>query len=97
MLSFSEVKNKHFGTLEYYVPIVARVHGDDHPELHEVSQIFDAIREKIKAAGAAKPELDDEFAQLRAVTNYYAVPGNACDTYRAAYEMLAELDRAYHA
>ncbi|HAF59558.1 MAG TPA: iron-sulfur cluster repair di-iron protein, ric, partial [Clostridiales bacterium UBA9856] len=34
--TFNEVKARHFKTLEQYVPIVARVHGDKHPEFHEV-------------------------------------------------------------
>ncbi|NLP43838.1 MAG: iron-sulfur cluster repair di-iron protein, ric [Peptococcaceae bacterium] len=95
-LSFNEVKEKHFPTLEQYVPIVARVHGKDHPEFHEVHQIFDTIKAKVEEAGSAKAELEAEFAQLRKVTDNYTVPNDVCESYEAVYKMLAEADKAYH-
>ncbi|NLM21981.1 MAG: iron-sulfur cluster repair di-iron protein, ric [Peptococcaceae bacterium] len=95
-LTFNEVKEKHFPTLEQYVPIVARVHGKHHPEFHEVHQLFDTIKVKVKEAGSAKAELEAEFAQLRKVTNNYTVPNNVCESYEAVYKMLAEADKAYH-
>ncbi len=94
---FNEAKEQHFQTLKQYVPIVARVHGDNHPEFHEVRQVFDALNEKIKAAGANLPDLKEEFASLRKITNNYTVPGDVCESYEAVYSKLAELDKAYHA
>ena len=35
-LTFDEAKKKHFRTLKQYMPIVAKVHGSNHPEFHEV-------------------------------------------------------------
>jgi len=96
-LTFAEVKKKHFRTLKQYMPIVARVHGGNHPEFHEVHKLADAIMEKAKAAGAKKPELDEEFARLRVVTDNYIIPGDVCESFEAVYQMLAEIDRAYHA
>jgi len=57
MSTFNEIKKDRFPTLEQYVPIVARVHGEHHPEFHEVRKIFDAINKKIKEAGSERPEL----------------------------------------
>ena len=51
-LTFNEVRERHFKTLEQYVPIVARVHGGSHPEFHKVHKLFDAINKKIKEAGS---------------------------------------------
>ena len=34
-------------------------------EFHEVRKLFDAIIKKTKEAGLEKPELNEEFAQLR--------------------------------
>ncbi|MFY9139787.1 MAG: hypothetical protein WAO30_03345 [Thermacetogeniaceae bacterium] len=97
MSTFNEVRDRHFKTLEQYVPIVARVHGDKHPEFHEVHKLFEAINKKIKEAGSERPELNEEFAKLREVTNNYTVPADVCESYEAVYKMLAELDQAYQA
>ncbi|MDD2442553.1 MAG: iron-sulfur cluster repair di-iron protein, ric [Eubacteriales bacterium] len=96
-LTYKQAKRKYLKTLEQYVPIVARVHGDNHPEFHDVHDLFDTVSQKIKAAGPDKPELEDEFTRLRAITGNYTVPGDVCESYEAVYTMLAELDRAYHA
>lgn len=96
-LTYKQAKEKHFKTLEQYVPIVSRVHGGNHPEFHEVRKLFDSIREKTKEAGSNKPELNEEFAKLREITDNYTVPGDVCESYEAVYNMLAEVDEAYKA
>ena len=95
MSAFNETKENQFPKLEQFVPIVARVHGEHHPEFHDVRIVFDAINEKIKAAGSGKPELNEEFAKLRAITDNYKVPGDVCEAYEAVYNMLSEVDKAY--
>mgnify|MGYP000890673462 FL=1 len=97
MATFNEVKERNLKILEQYVPVVARVHGGTHPEFHDVHRLFDQINAKIKEAGLEKPELDNEFKQLREVTGNYTVPDDVCESYEAVYNMLAELDKAYHA
>lgn len=67
--AFNEAKVKHFKTLGQYVPIVARVHGENHPEFHDVHTLFDALAKKIKEAGSKVPDLNEEFAKLREITN----------------------------
>ncbi|WP_031516543.1 hypothetical protein [Desulfofalx alkaliphila] len=94
---FNDVKERHFNKLEQYVPVVARVHGGSHPEFHEVRALFEAISKKIKGAGSERPELNEEFAKLREITNNYTVPADVCETYEGVYKMLAELDKAYQA
>ncbi|MDD3706520.1 MAG: iron-sulfur cluster repair di-iron protein, ric [Clostridiaceae bacterium] len=96
-LIFDQIKEKNFKTLEQYVPIVARVHGGNHPEFHEVRKVFDEIIKKTKKTGAENPELSEEFAKLREITNNYTVPGDVCESYAAVYNMLAEVDKAYNA
>ncbi|NLY53548.1 MAG: iron-sulfur cluster repair di-iron protein, ric [Firmicutes bacterium] len=95
-LSFDEVRKKHVPTLTQYVPIVARVHGGSHPEFHVVHKLFNTIKDKLETTGLTRPQLTEEFAQLRAVTNDYRVPDDVCESYSTVYNMLAELDRAYH-
>ena len=94
MTKFNEVKEKHFKKLELYVPDVARVHGDQHPEFHEVHELYKEIKGKIEAE-SERPELTDEFEQLRKITDNYKVPEDTCESYEAVYNMLAELDVAY--
>ncbi|NLY73861.1 MAG: iron-sulfur cluster repair di-iron protein, ric [Firmicutes bacterium] len=94
---FNRVTAEHLKTLEQYAPVVARVHGGNHPEFHEVRKLFDAINKKIKEAGTGKPELNGEFQQLRKITDNYIVPDDVCESYAAVYQMLAELDEAYMA
>ena len=95
-LSFNKVKEKNFKTLSQYVPIVARVHGESHPEFHEVHKYFDLIVKKTEEAGEEKPGLNEEFEKLREITNNYTVPDDVCESYEAVYNMLSELDKAYH-
>ncbi len=95
-LTFNEVKGTHFKTLSQYVPIVDRVHGAHHPEFHKVRSLFEEINEKTKKAGTNKPELNEEFKNLREITNNYTVPGDVCESYEAVYNMLEEIDKAYH-
>lgn len=92
---FRGLVQQNLGTLKLYVPIVARVHGGHHPEFHEVHEIFNTLVSKIEAAGGAIPELEEEFASLRKITDSYAVPGDTCETYEAVYKMLGEMDGAY--
>lgn len=89
-----ETKSK-FKTLDQYVPVVARVHGASHPEFLEVRKVYDHIIEKMKASGDKKANLNEEFAQLREITNHYKVPGEVCESYEAVYHMLAEVDELY--
>ena len=93
---FNRVKEEYLPLLEQYVPIVARVHGGSHPEFHEVKKVFDKISDKMKQAGINKADLEREFTSLRDITDNYTVPADVCETYEAVYNMLAELDQAYH-
>ena len=60
-----------------------------------MKRLFDRLRSKVEAAGAGKPDLQDEFQELRRITNY-TVPEDVCESYEAVYRMLAELDQAYY-
>jgi len=95
MKKFNEAVEQNLGRLEQYVPVVARVHGGSHPEFHDVKKIFDEVNVKIKNTGADKPDLDNEFKELRQITDNYTVPGDVCESYEAVYNMLEEVDKAY--
>ncbi len=97
MLTFDEVIKRNFEKLQLFVPIVARVHGENHPEFHDVHKLFDEISAKIKNAAPEKPDLDSELKQLREITNNFTVPDGVCESCEAVYNMLAEIDKAYQA
>lgn len=95
MKKFNEALEQNLGRLEQYVPVVARVHGGSHPEFHDVKRVFDEVSIKVKNAGADKADLDNEFKELRKITDNYTVPGDVCESYEAVYNMLEEIDKAY--
>lgn len=95
MKSFNIAVEKNLERLEQYVPIVARVHGGSHPEFYDVKRVFDEANVKIKNQQNEKPHLDNEFKELRKITDNYTVPADVCESYEAVYDMLEELDKAY--
>lgn len=92
---YHEVGQKVFPLLIQYVPVVDRVHGPHHPEFHEVRSLFDAILKKTKVSNSVKPDLNEEFTQLRKITQDYTIPGDVCETFEAVYMMLKEINEAY--
>lgn len=96
MKNFKEVIEKNIKVLEQYVPVVERVHGKDHPEFYDVRKLFDRINGKIKDSDLESIDLADEFKELQKVTDNYTIPSGTCESYAAVYNMLSELDKAYH-
>lgn len=95
MKKFNEMVEENLVRLGQYVPVVARVHGGSHPEFHDVKRIFDEMGSKINNGGGETPDLEQEFKELRRITDNYTVPGDVCETYEAVYNMLEQLDRSY--
>lgn len=93
--TFHETVAEHLETLKLYVPIVARVHGGEHPEFHDVRKQCDSLIAKIEQAGELMPDLGAEFDALRGITNRYEVPSDTCESYEAVYDMLAAMDESY--
>lgn len=89
---FNQKAEEHVKLLKLYTPILARVHGPNHPELAEVNELVKSLTDKIEKKDA---ELTEEFGKLREVSGNYEVPSDGCETYEAVYTMLSELDEAY--
>lgn len=93
--AFNELKEKHLERLEQFVPIVKRVHGKNHPEFLKVQSLFDQLNGKLQGIEEGNVDLNEEFRQLREVTNHYEIPNDVCESYAAVYSMLEDLDHAY--
>lgn len=72
--------------LDKILPVVERVHGEHHPELHQVAELYTELKEAPSR---------DIFAKLKETTGNYAVPDDACPTYAKTYELLETLDREF--
>ena len=97
MKNFKDETKANLKRLEQFVPVVDRVHGAHHPEFHDVKRVFEEINEKIKATSKDKPNLDNEFKELREITDNYTVPGDVCESYEAVFKMLSLVEEAYKA
>ncbi len=95
-VTFNEVVENNFSTLDLYTTAITRAHGKNHPEAFEVRELFEVMNEKVKEAGTEKPNLDEEFTKLRNITDNYTIPGDVCETYAGVYNMLSEADKSYH-
>lgn len=98
MKTFEELFEEHSTDLELYVPVVAKVHGTDHPEFLKVKEAYDGMIKKLEDADLTNIDRDllkNEFAALREITDGYKVPEDTCETYFAVYNILAKLDEVY--
>lgn len=84
-------KNKDlFEKLDFYLPTVKKVHGKNHEEIFEVDKIYNSIKENLDNSNHEK--LEDDFINLRKITNDYTIPQDTCETYEAVYKILNKLD-----
>lgn len=94
--AFYEVVENYFSKLDLYTTAITRAHGKSHPEAFKVRELFETMNTKVTEARTNKPNLDQEFTQLRKVTDNYTIPNDVCETYAGVYNMLKEADQAYH-
>lgn len=77
------MKEEIIKTLDKILPVVERVHSENHPELHQVAALY----HEWKTAPSA-----EILKKLRETTGNYAVPEDACPTYARTYQLLAALE-----
>ena len=70
--------------LDKILPVVVRVHGENHSELEKVAKLYAQLKEN---------PTQEVFEQLRQVTNNYQAPADACPTFNKTYADLKELDK----
>jgi len=95
MTTFNQAVKNYFPKLKFFTLAITRAHGQNHPEVFEVRDLFKTMNKKTRKAKKSKPNLDTEFVRLREITNHYTIPSDACEAYTAVYTMLSEVDEAY--
>lgn len=95
-VTFKEVVDENFSTLDFYTKAIVRAHGRSHPEAYEVRRVFEAMKDKVEQFGAEGAHLATDFIKLRKVTNNYTLPEDVCQTFASVYEMLEKADQVYH-
>ena len=84
-----EFLNNHQEKLELFTRAVARVHGDYHPEVIKVREIYQQIEQKLTDG---IDDLDSEFELLREVTSNYTIPDDVCEAFSTVYQVLQQAD-----
>lgn len=70
--------------LDKILPVVVRVHGEHHPELHQVAKLYADLKET---------KSREILEKLRQVTDHYTAPEDACPTYQKTYQDLSILNQ----
>lgn len=96
MRPFNEIVNVYFPKVDLYTLPLTRAHGNNHPEVFRVRELFELMHSKVKNTRLKPADLVEEFKEMRVVTNNYTTPSDACKTYKAVYTMLKESDESYH-
>ncbi|MGY3765997.1 iron-sulfur cluster repair di-iron protein, ric [Vagococcus vulneris] len=91
--SFTSTYNQLHVELCQLIPIVDKVHGMHHPEFHDVTRIWEVLKEDVKAKNLDK--IADLFNQLNKVTDNYQIPTDVCDSFKLVYNDLQQLEIAY--
>ena len=77
--------------LDYLMAKVARVHGDTHPELNEISAIYPKLRAALKSEDHA--EAASSLQRISELSDGFTLPADACPAYTRvykAYQIIAE-------
>lgn len=77
-----------FPKLDFYTSQILKVHGQHHPELQQVRELFVALAEKLTQEPTADPTA--ELDRLAEVTDNYTVPADGCEAYQATYQLLSD-------
>lgn len=91
MKDFNTLKEDYFKTLDFYIPVVERVHGPHHAEIYDVAKIYEAMKDHLEQ----NQSLKGDFEKLRELTDNYRVSEDVCESYEAIYQILSKLDRTY--
>ena len=74
-------------TINKLLPIIKKVHADTHPELAEVLRLYLEMMQEEKPL-AEKQAL---ATQLQDMTQEFAIPEDACETFEKTYLLLGDI------
>jgi regulator of cell morphogenesis and NO signaling len=94
-LSFYQLLEKDFKTLEVFLPIVTKVHAKEHPEFAVISQEFNKILDKSRQFEKSDLDITEELAVIDGLTKGYSLPAGACEAFTAVYKALAKINQVY--
>ena len=93
--TFKVYAKKAFPELDKFTRTIEKVHGENHPELREVRQLFLTIQDKTHKDDFTRAMLTSDIARLQSLTANYTPPADACQAYQKTYVMLKALDETY--
>lgn len=68
--------------LDKILPVVVRVHGEHHPELIRVAELYAMVKEN---------PTEEVWNELKKVTDDFTAPADACPTFEKVYADLKAL------
>lgn len=75
--------------LDKILPVVVRVHGENHPELAQVGTLYADMRKKLDEDN--KEEAKKLLMELKSITSDFSIPNDACPTYERTYKDLSQI------
>ena len=97
--------------IDGYLQKSAAVHGEKHPELYEISATFSdlvaeinahlkeeevALFPALKRLEKASGQAGEALHKIRHLSQGFAIPDDACNTYRVSYQALKEFEADLH-
>lgn len=92
MTTFAKFMKDHQEKMNLFTKAILRAHGQHHPEVEEVREIYQVLQIKSMREDS---DLDSEFNRLRCITHGYRIPEDVCPTFEAVYKFLEEAEEMY--
>ncbi|MGI6155128.1 MAG: hypothetical protein GX180_08690 [Enterococcus sp.] len=86
MENYQDYLMENLEQLDKFTRVVAKVHGENHPELHVVRATFLQMKDAVETTPTA--DLRIYLNKIATITKNYTLPNDACQTYAATYELL---------
>ncbi len=82
-----------FDELDLLMAKVARVHGDNHPELNNIKSCYENIKKAFEENNL--DSIKDELKKVDTLSNNLTLPEDACQAYTRVYKAFGILKEYY--
>ena len=82
-----------FDELDLLMAKVARVHGDNHPELNDIKNCYENIKKAYEENNVNI--IKDELKKVDELSNNLTLPSDACQAYTRVYKAFGILEEQY--